>query len=108
MKWVARLMSSVAAMLLAAGGASASTGAPSTPADVAWAAAAKSDSLEGYAAFAMTYPDSEHAGSAYDRLSGAAAISGGGAAPLPAGTPSSDDRQMDQGPLNGKFMIIGY
>src|SRR5579862_4383839 len=71
MKWAGRLMTSVAAVLFAGGGAFASTGAPATSADTAWAAAVKSDSLEAYAAFVMTHPDSEHARAAYDRLTGA-------------------------------------
>jgi len=71
MKWIGRLMTSVAAVLVTAGGVSASTGPSASPADAAWDEAAKSDSLEAYAAFVMMYPDSEHARVAYDRLSGA-------------------------------------
>lgn len=69
MKWAGRLMTSVAAVLITAGsGLSASAPMASTPADVAWADAIKSDTLEAYAAFVMLYPDSKYAQSAYMKL----------------------------------------
>ena len=73
MKWLGRLMTSVAALLLTIGGVSAASMRGPAPADVAWAEAIRSDTLEGYAAFVMTYPESEHARAAYRRLSGAEA-----------------------------------
>jgi hypothetical protein len=108
MRWVARLMTSVAAVLLTTGGVPASARDAGTPADAAWAAAVASDSLEAYAAFVMTYPDSAHARSAYSRLSGAKAAStrdnaGSEAAPL-----FTDDRNQSSAPgiLPGMIMII--
>jgi hypothetical protein len=68
MKWLGRLLASIGAVVLASSGGSAST----MPDEDAWAQAVKSDSLEAYAAFVMKYPDSEHAQTAYERLSGGA------------------------------------
>ena len=72
MKWVGRLMASAAAVVLTAGGASAAFEKTASPADAAWAGAVKRGTLEAYAAFAMTFPESEHAQAAYNRLSTAA------------------------------------
>jgi hypothetical protein len=72
MRWVGRLMTSAAAIVLAAGGASAASEKTASPADAAWASAVKRGTLEAYAAFAMTFPESEHAQAAYTRLSTAA------------------------------------
>jgi hypothetical protein len=108
MRWVARLMTSVAAVLLTTNGVPASARDAGTPADAAWAATVASDSLEAYATFVMMYPDSVHARSAYNRLSGAEAApirddAGSEAAPLFA-----DDRNQSSAPgiLPGMIMII--
>ena len=77
MRWVNRLMTSVAAVLLTAGGASALTQDPGTAAEAAWSAAAKVDSLEAYAEFLMAFPDSDHARAAYNRLAQPAMASSG-------------------------------
>ena len=69
MKWLGRLMASAAA-LLAAGSVSAAVGETRSAADAAWTEAVKSDTLAAYAAFAMTFPDSEHAAAAHRELSG--------------------------------------
>jgi hypothetical protein len=68
-EWLGRLMASAAA-LLAAGGVSTAIGETRSAADAAWTEAVKSDTLEAYAAFAMTFPDSEHAAAAHRQLSG--------------------------------------
>ena len=73
MKWLGRLMTSGAALLLTAGGATAASMRAPAPADAAWAEAIKSDTLEAYATFAMMYPESKHAPAAYGRLSGSPA-----------------------------------
>ena len=70
MKWLGRLMTSGAALLLTAGGATAASIRAHPPADAAWAEAIKSDTLEAYPTFAMMYPESKHAPAAYGRLSG--------------------------------------
>jgi len=108
MRWVGRLVTSVAAMLLTAGGASGSTTA--TPVDAAWAAAAASDSLEAYATFVMTYPHSKYARLDYNRLSGLEAASAGSFA-RPEGTPLfADDHGNANSPGLSPGMIIycGY
>jgi len=69
MKWLGRLMASAAA--LPAGSVSAAVGETRrSAADAAWTEAVKSDTLAAYAAFAMTFPDSEHAAAAHRELSG--------------------------------------
>jgi hypothetical protein len=68
MKWVTRLMASVAAVLVTAGGASALPQEPGSAAEAAWSAAVDADSIEAYAEFLMTYPDSKHTPEAYNRL----------------------------------------
>ena len=98
MKWLGRLMASAAA-LLAAGSVSAAVGETRSAADAAWTEAVKSDTLAAYAAFAMTFPDSEHAAAAHRELSGQqwAALDDEGAAgrsllgygDVAAGSPSS-------------------
>lgn len=70
MKWIARLMTSAAAVVVAASGAAASVGSHASPADAAWDEVVKNDTLEAYATFVMMYPESKHARSAYDRLAG--------------------------------------
>jgi hypothetical protein len=108
MRWAARLMTSAAAMLLTASGASAATQALERPADAAWAAAVASNSLEAYAAFVMKYPESEHARAAYDRLSGAS-TAGTGAGATPGSASLFGDEQNEQsspGILPGMIMII--
>jgi hypothetical protein len=69
MRWVGRLMTSVAAVVLTTGGASAALETTANPVDTAWAETVKRGTLEAYAAFAMTFPESEHAQTAYSRLS---------------------------------------
>jgi len=109
MKWITRFMTSAAAVLLSAGGVSASTQVADTPADAAaWATAVASDSLEAYATFVMMFPDSKHARSAYNRLSGAEAGSSRDAASS-EGTPLlMDDQNQSSAPgiLPGMIMII--
>jgi hypothetical protein len=102
-------MTSVAAVLLTTGGISASTGdAGTSSADAAWAAARASDSLEAYAAFVMTYPDSAHARSAYNKLSGAEAASTHDNASSEGSPLFTDDRNQSSEPgiLPGMIMII--
>jgi hypothetical protein len=105
MRWVGRLMTSVAAVLLTTGGVSASTTEIGTPADTAWAAAAKSDSLEAYAAFVMAYPESDHARAAYTRLlrTGTTAT---GAVTVPKSGPLFGSETSSPGILPGTIMII--
>ena len=103
MKWLARLMTSVAALLLALGGASAASIRVPTPADAAWAEAVKSDTLEAYAA--MTYPESKHAPAAYGRLSGSQAD----AIAMPAVTSNHGDEENEAGTpglLPGLLLIV--
>jgi hypothetical protein len=69
MKWVRGWMASAAAVLLAGSHGFGLAAKANTPADRAWAEAAKSDTLEGYAAFAIAHPESEHAAVAYAKLS---------------------------------------
>ena len=105
MKWLARLMTSVAALLLTLGGASAASIRVPTPADAAWAEAVKSDTLEAYAAFAMTYPESKHAPAAYGRLSGSQAD----AIAMPAVTSNHGDEENEAGTpglLPGLLLIV--
>jgi hypothetical protein len=107
MKWAGRLMTSVAALLLTAGSASALTASSESSAEAAWTDATRSNSVEAYATFVMMYPDSEHASSAYERLSGAAAISNAGA--LPQRDPLFGNQENDQSApaiLPGIMMII--
>jgi hypothetical protein len=108
MRWIGRLMTSVAAVLLTTGGVSASTGHAGISADAAWAAARASDSLEAYAAFVITYPDSAHARSAYNRLSGAEAASTRDNASSESSPLFTDDRNQSSAPgiLPGMIMII--
>ena len=105
MKWLARLMTSVAALLLTLGGASAASIRVPTPADAAWAEAVESDTLEAYAAFAMTYPESKHAPAAYGRLSGSQAD----AIAMPAVTSNYGDEENEAGTpglLPGLLLIV--
>jgi uncharacterized protein (DUF1330 family) len=101
-------MASVAAVLLTTGGVSASTGDAGTSADAAWAATRASDSLEAYAAFVMTYPDSAHARSAYNKLSGAEAASTRDNASSEGPLIFKGDRNQSSAPgiLPGMIMII--
>jgi hypothetical protein len=101
-------MASVAAVLLTTGGVSASTGDAGTSADAAWAATRASDSLEAYAAFVMTYPDSPHARSAYNKLFGAEAASTRDNASSEGPLIFKDDRNQSSAPgiLPGMIMII--
>lgn len=69
MRWVGRLMTSVAAVVLTAGGASAAGFEKTASPDAAWATTVKRGTLEAYAAFAMTFPESEHTQTAYSKLS---------------------------------------
>lgn len=108
MRWVGRLMTSVAAVLLTAGGASASSENAVTSVDAAWAAAARSDSLEAYAAFVIDHPDSAHARVAYSRLLGielapAADLATAANAPLVSG---DRDTKSSPGISPGMIMII--
>jgi hypothetical protein len=108
MRWVARLMTSVAAVLLTTGGVSASTRDADTPADAAWTATVASDSLEAYATFVMMYPDSVHARSAYNRLSGAEAASSRDNASSEGSLLFTDEQNQRSTPgiLPGIMMII--
>jgi hypothetical protein len=101
-------MTTVAAVLLTTGGASASTGESGSLADAAWAAAVKSDSLEAYAGFVMSYPESAHARVAYDRLSGIEPASTAAGARPQAATLLGDDQSEKSAPGNlpGMIMII--
>jgi len=101
-------MTSVAAVMLTASGASASTAASARSADGAWAATIKNDSLEAYAEFAMMYPDSEHAQSAYNRLS-AAYTDSISAGVVPQNSILSGEQQKEQSApriLPGQIRII--
>lgn len=89
MKWMNRLLGSVAAVLVTAGGASASTPGYETPAEAAWSAAVRAGSLEAYAEFLLAYPDNEHAAEAYGRLT------------LSAVTPVESDGKADVAALWG-------
>jgi hypothetical protein len=107
MKWVGRLMTSVAAMLLTTGGLSASTVGTESAPDAAWAAAVRSDSLEAYAAFAMMYPESPQAAAAYAKLSGTDTASMI-ATELAGASFRSDDGSTTSSPgmLPGTIMLI--
>ena len=75
MKRIGHLMASAAAVLLASGGAaSAANGEASATAEAAWAETVKCNSLEAYAEFAMTHPESKFARVAYSKLSGAGTV----------------------------------
>ncbi|HEV8015052.1 MAG TPA: hypothetical protein VGP48_05945 [Stellaceae bacterium] len=64
-----RLLGLIAAMPMAMGGvAFASLGEARASAEVAWAQAVQQGSLEAFAEFAMTYPDSKYVELAYARL----------------------------------------
>ena len=104
MKWLGRLMTSGAALLLTAGGATATSIRAPTPADAAWAEAVKSDTLEAYAAFAMMYPESKHAPAAYGRLSGSQA----GANPKPKETSilGDDESEASTSGLLPRLLLI--
>ena len=106
MRWVSRLMTSAAAVLLATGGGVAQSRAEShAPADAAWADAEQSGTLEAYTNFVLTYPESRHARSAYMKLSGAEhAVD-----PASGGEPNmADDNSVTSTPgmLPGAIMII--
>jgi len=62
------------------GVASASIQAARAPAETAWTQAVQKNSLEAYAEFAMTYPDSKYTKLAYAKLSNAGAVSTAGQA----------------------------
>ena len=92
MKWTRQLLATVAAVTMA--GASSSAIARDVPswvdrlaAKAAWAEALKRDTLEGYAEFAMNYPDSVYARAAYGRLR-EADPSGGDGRPQSAAAPA--------------------
>jgi hypothetical protein len=95
MKWAGRLMTSLATVLLTAGGAMSGASAAITTVDSAWSEAVKSNTLEAYAAFLMAYPNSEFASSAYDRLSSGATASN--EAPAVAGASRSGDASIAVG-----------
>lgn len=64
-----RLFAVVASMPLAFGGAAtAATHQVATPDQMAWEEAVNTNTLEAFAAFAMQYPDSDHASEARARL----------------------------------------
>jgi hypothetical protein len=117
MQWVNRLMASVAAVLVTAGGASAlpQESLPQEPlsqnaagvADVAWAAAVSADSIEAYAEFLMSYPNSRYAPAAYDRLN-QVALSSADAAALQGVIAWSEGQSDKSSPeiLPGNIMII--
>jgi hypothetical protein len=95
------LMTSVAAVLLTTGAGASGSMADTAPSDAtAWADAVKSDTLEAYAAFALMYPESEHAQSAYSKLSGDEPVSPKTDA-MPEGNPVST-----LGFAQRSFMII--
>jgi hypothetical protein len=111
MRWAGRLMTSVAAVLLTAGGASALTAdGGASSADVAWAAATKANSLEAYAKFAMAYPESEHVLAAYERLSRSVkSVKASSEAAAPESAAGYGDYETDgssPGILPGTIMII--
>jgi hypothetical protein len=110
MRWLGRLMTSAAAVLLAAGGASAWTRAPAPSSDsVAWDAAVESDSVEAYAAFLLAYPRSQHAPLAYDRLSGLAATTTGAEAAATRALLFSEAAGESSAPgILPPILIVGY
>lgn len=103
MRWVGRLMTSAAALLLATGGVSATTQASGAPEDIAWATAVKSNSLEAYAEFVMQYPESRHTPVAYNRLFGVETISSEANS---SGVAMDDETESDPGLLPGIFRMI--
>ncbi len=64
-----RILALVAAMPLAIGGAASASVPTKSVADSAWAQALEQNTLEAYANFAMSFPDSPHAKAAYAKLS---------------------------------------
>jgi hypothetical protein len=102
MKWIGRLTTSVAAVLLMTGGGSASTAKVSD--DAAWAEVVKSNTLEAYAKFAVMYPDSKHAQLAYSKLFGVTPVT---ADTKPDGMAILDDEgESAPGLLPGVLRII--
>jgi hypothetical protein len=71
-----RIVAFLAAVPMAMSGvASASIPTAGAPAETAWTKAVQQGSLEAYAEFAMTYPDSKYAKVAYARLSSVGTVS---------------------------------
>ena len=104
MKWLGRLMTSGAALLLTAGGATAASIRAPPPADGAWAEAIKSDTLEAYATFAMMYPESKHAPAAYGRLSGS--LAGANAKPTETAILGDDESEAGTSGLLPRLLLI--
>lgn len=76
-KLLRRLLSFVAIAPLAMGGTTmASTSDDISPVEVAWGQAVAQNSLEAYAEFAMTHPESNFARNARARIMGATVSSG--------------------------------
>jgi hypothetical protein len=99
-----RLMTSGAALLLTAGGATAASMRAPAPADAAWAESIKSDTLEAYATFAMMYPESKHAPAAYGRLSGSPA--GANAKPTETSILGDDESEAGTSGLLPMLLLI--
>lgn len=104
MRWLGRLMTSAAALLLAAGGAGAASMRAPSPAEAAWAEAVKSDTIEAYASFAMMYPESRHASVAYSRLSGSQA--GANGAPTVSAVLDDDESEAGTAGLRAEVLRI--
>lgn len=104
MRWVSRLMTSVAAVLLVTGGAYATTGESEASMEAAWASAVKSGTLEAYTAFVLEYPDSELAHAACKKLFGVKAVAAG--AKSSDSTIPDDEEESSVGLFPGMFRII--
>jgi hypothetical protein len=90
---------------MAMSGVSISSNAEARPqAESAWDQAVRQNSLEAYAEFAMTYPDSQYAKQAYAKLSNA------GAAPVSAhaaaGIRHSDANSVSEPGFVSNLMMI--
>jgi hypothetical protein len=103
MKWAGRLMTSVAAVLLTAGGGvQATIQHELPPSEAAWAEAVKANTLEAYADFLARYPGSDHAQSAFAALSHGKTAS----AERPAAPQNEGQATGALGLVQRSFMII--
>jgi hypothetical protein len=69
MKWLLRLLVSSVAVSFVAGEVSAATPEAKSDADMAWSRATETDTLQAYAEFLLTYPESSYTEAAYAKLS---------------------------------------